>query len=150
MRLLESQGIPYGVHEFPSHVRSAEEAAQTLGVPPEQVYKTLVVVRERGQPLLVLLPGDKALDLKQLARAAGEKRLRMATLSEAEELTGLRVGGISALALMHKHFDVYADEAILSVPQVFVSAGRQGIDLSLQPDALVRVTQARLSRVTQT
>ncbi len=149
MRLLESRGIPYGVHQFPCRVHSAEEAAEILGVPQGQVYKTLVVVRERGQPLLVLLPGDKALDLKLLARAAGEKKLRMATHNEAEALTGLRVGGISALALMHKHFEVYADQAILSLPQVFVSAGRQGIDLSLEPGELVKVTEARLARVTQ-
>jgi Cys-tRNA(Pro)/Cys-tRNA(Cys) deacylase len=149
MRLLESHGIPYSVHQFPSHVHSAAEVAEILGVPTGQVYKTLVVVRERGRPLLVLVPGDKALDLKLLAKAAGEKKLRMATHGEAEALTGLRVGGISALALLHKHFDLYADEAILSLPQVLVSAGRRGIDLSLQPDELVRVTKARLVRVTR-
>jgi Cys-tRNA(Pro)/Cys-tRNA(Cys) deacylase len=149
MRFLESQGIAYQAHEFSSEIHSAEGAAETLGVPASHVYKTLVVMRQRGRPLLVMLPGDANLDLKRLARAAGEKKLRMATQKEAEELTGLQVGGISALALQHKRFDVFADEAILSLPSVYVSAGCRGIDLSLSPKDLLQITNARRVRVAE-
>jgi Cys-tRNA(Pro)/Cys-tRNA(Cys) deacylase len=147
MRLLESRHIAYQVHEFSSDIRSAEDAAQVMGAPPDHVFKTLVVLRERGRPLLVMVPGNRGLDLKLLAKAAGEKKLHMATHKEAEALTGLEVGGISALALLNKGFDVYADEAILSLPQVYVSTGQRGINLSLRPQDLLQVTRARVAAV---
>ena len=149
MRLLESRGIPYETHEFSTDIRSAEDAAKVLGVPPCHVFKTLVVTRQRGCPLLVLIPGDRVLDLKRLARSIREKRLRMATHKEAETLTGLEVGGISALRLVHKGFVVYADEAILSLPRVYVSAGHRGINLSLHPEDLLRVANARTVQATR-
>lgn len=147
MRLLEARRIPYQVHEFSTDIRSAEGAAQVMGAPPSHVYKTLVVLRERGRPLLVMVPGDRALDLKLLAKAAGEKRLHMATHNEAEALTGLEVGGISALALLNKGFEIYADEAMLELPQVYVSAGQRGIDLGLRPQDLLQVTRARVAAI---
>lgn len=149
MRMLESRRIPYRVHEFSADVHSAEEAAEALGVPLSHIFKTLVVMRQGGRPVLVMVPGDSALDLKLLARAVGEKKLRMATHREAEQHTGLEVGGISALALMHKRFDVYADEGILSLSRVYVSAGRRGINLSLLPGDLLRVTSANTVQVTR-
>ena len=149
MRLLESRRISYRAHEFSLDVHSAEGVAEVLGVPANQVYKTLVVIRTHGRPLLVMVPGGKALDLKLLAKAAGEKRLRMATHNEAEALTGLQVGGISALCLLTKAFEVYADEAILDLPKVYVSAGRRGINLSLRPGDLLRVTRAHAVPITQ-
>jgi Cys-tRNA(Pro)/Cys-tRNA(Cys) deacylase len=149
MRLLESHNIAYQVHEFSPDIRSAQAVAEVFGIPPSQVYKTLVVVRQRGRPLLVMVPGNADLDLKLLAQAAGEKKLRMATYSEAQELTGLQVGGISALALTHKSFQVYADASILSLPTVYVSAGRRGIDLSLHPDDLLQITNARVATIVQ-
>lgn len=147
MRLLESRGIPHQAHEFSPDIRSAEDAARAMGVSPSAVFKTLVVLRERGRPLLVLVPGDKALDLKLLAKATGEKKLRMATHQEAERLTGLEVGGISALALLNKGFDVYADEQILNFGEVYVSAGCRGINLSLRPQDLLQVTRARVASI---
>jgi Cys-tRNA(Pro)/Cys-tRNA(Cys) deacylase len=149
MRLLESHSITYQVHEFSPDIHSAQGVAEVFGVPASEVYKTLVVVRQRGRPLLVLVPGDADLDLKLLAQAAGEKKLRMATHSEAEELTGLQVGGISALALLHKRFKVYADASILGRSTVYVSAGCRGINLSLRPDDLLRITSARVATVAE-
>ena len=148
MRLLEAKKIPYQVYEFSAEIRSAEEVAEALGAPLSQIYKTLVVTREHGQPLLVMVPGDRMLDLKSLAKAVGEKKLRMATHKEAEALTGLEVGGISPLSLLHKGFEVYADEAILSQPEVYVSAGCRGINLSLHPSDLLQVTNARVVQAT--
>jgi len=143
MRLLESHGISYRVHRFSPHIHSAEAVAEVLGVPAYEVFKTLVVMRPKGRPLLVMVPGDATLDLKRLAKSLAEKRLRMARHQEAEEWTGLQVGGISALALTDRSFDVCADESILRLSRVFVSAGHRGIDLSLRPDDLLRATNAR-------
>jgi Cys-tRNA(Pro)/Cys-tRNA(Cys) deacylase len=143
MRLLESHGISYRIHRFSPDIHSAEAVAEVLGVPAREVFKTLVVMRQKGRPLLVLVPADATLDLKLLARSLGEKKLRMARHQEAEECTGLQVGGISALALAGRSFDVCADESILCLSRVVVSAGRRGIDLSLRPDDLLRVTNAQ-------
>ncbi len=148
IRLLDSRRISYQVHEFSSDVRSAKEAAEVLGVDPGQVYKTLIVTRERGRPLLVLISGDQVLDLKRLAQSVGEKRLRMATHKEAETITGMRVGGISALGLTRKGLMVYIDDSIMTLDRVYVSAGRRGINLSLLPDDLIRTTGAHVVRVT--
>jgi len=143
MRLLDARRIWYEAHEFSPDIHSAEGVAEALGVPAAQVFKTLVVIRERGRPLLVMIPGGTELDLKLLAQATGEKSLRMATHREAESLTGLQVGGISALSLLDKGFEVYADESILALREVYVSAGRRGINLRLRADDLLQVTKAR-------
>lgn len=147
MRVLDSHHVPYEAFEFSSEVRSADEAAKAMGAPVHQVFKTLVVLRERGHALLVMVPGDRALDLKLLAQATGDKKLHMASHNEAEALTGLEVGGISAIALLNKGFDVYADESVASLENVYVSAGVRGINLRLKPQDLIQVTRARLASV---
>jgi Cys-tRNA(Pro)/Cys-tRNA(Cys) deacylase len=85
---------------FSPDIHSATEVADVVGLAPCEVYKTLVVQRSRGKPLLVMVAGDKRVDLKALAASVAEKRLSMATHRNAEALTGLQVGGISALALL--------------------------------------------------
>ena len=149
MRFLESQRVAYRTHEFSPEIRSAADLATALGVPAAQVFKTLVVLRERGRPLLVMIPGDRSLNLKALAKAVVEKKLSMAAHREAEALTGLEVGGISALALMHKGFQVYADKGMLDFPEVYVSAGTRGTNLGLSPQDLIRVTRARVVEVAE-
>ncbi len=143
MRFLDSRRIPYRVYTFPLEIHSADEVAEVVGLPPSQVYKTLVVVRPQGRPMLVMLAGDRELNLKRLAKAVGEKKLRMASYKEAESLTGLQVGGISALALLNKKFDVYIDRAALALDEVLVSAGQRGINLGLKVKDLMQVTKAR-------
>lgn len=144
MRLLEARKIPYEVYLFSPDIHSAQGLAEAVGLPAGQVYKTLVVQRERGHPLLVMIPGDKELNLKRLAQSIGEKKLRMATQKEAEALTGLQVGGISALALLHKGFEVYIDRSALALSRVLVSAGRRGINLRMAVNDLIRVTGAKV------
>lgn len=142
MRLLEAKGIHYVAHYYSPQIHSAEEVAKAVGLPAGQVFKTLVVVSERGRPLLAIIPGDRELDLKKLAHVAQEKKLRMATHREAESLTGLLVGGISALALLHKGFPVYLDTHANEYAQILVSAGQRGINLQLAVEDLIRVTRA--------
>ena len=145
-RLLDAQRIPYEVFELPPEKHSAEETAALLGVAPEIVFKTLVVLREaRGKkPLLVMAPGGHEIDLKTLAAALGEKKIRLATQREAEGLTGLLVGGISALALLNRGFEICLDQSALALPFIHVSAGQRGANLRLAVGDLQRLAGARL------
>lgn len=144
MRLLEAQQVPYEVFTYPPSRHSALEVAELAGVTAAQVYKTLVVLRERGKPVLVMIAGDRRLNLKRLAAAIGEKKLRFASHREAEQLTGLQVGGISALALLNRGFDVFLDQKATQQSQIYVSAGQRGVNLRLAADDLLRVTGAQL------
>ena len=143
MRLLEAHGIPYEAYTFSPTIHSAQGVAEVLGIPVHVVYKTLVVVPPEGRPLLVLAPGNRKLDLRLLARALGQKKVRMATHEEAEKITGLQVGGISALALPDRGLPVYIDRTALEVEEVLVSAGRRGINLLLRVRDLIAVTGAQ-------
>jgi Cys-tRNA(Pro)/Cys-tRNA(Cys) deacylase len=151
MRVLEARGIAYTAIEYDASgaFHSADEAAALLGVPAESVFKTLVALRDAagGRPLLVVAPSTSEVDLKAVARAAGEKRVRMASQKEAERLTGLQVGGISALALLDRRFDVLLDESARDWPAIHVSAGQRGMDIALSPDDFVAVAGARWARM---
>jgi Cys-tRNA(Pro)/Cys-tRNA(Cys) deacylase len=145
MRVLEREGVPYEVLTFPENVHSAEGVAEFVGLPASRVYKTLVVERPAGgKPLLVMVPGDRDLDLKQLAGCLGEKKLQMASHKDAERLTGLQVGGISALALLNRGFEICLDCRALELDEIVVSAGQRGINLKLAVRGLTRATHARL------
>lgn len=150
-RLLDARGIPYVVRVYDADraFHSADEAADLLGVPGETVYKTLVVLREgaraAGKPMLVLVPSNRQADLKKLARALGEKKLRMATKAEAERLTGLQIGAISPLAVRSGAFEVLVDEAVRTIERIHISAGIRGVDLEVGVADLLAATEARLS-----
>lgn len=148
-RLLDARKIPYTAFELPVEKIGALEAARILGAPPEQVYKTLVVLREgRGKPILALLPGPEELDLKALARAVGEKKVHLPTEREAERLTGLQAGGISPLALLNRGFQVVVDSSAQSYPEIYISGGQRGLNIRLPVSALVSLTQAIVAPVT--
>jgi Cys-tRNA(Pro)/Cys-tRNA(Cys) deacylase len=144
MRALDQRKIPYETHEFSDAIRSADGVAATLGIPEDEVFKTLVVLPEgRGKKLmLVMLPASKELDLRRFARTVGEKSVRMATQREAEHLTSLKVGGISALALLNKPFTVYLDASASALDLLYVSGGQRGLDLRLRVTDLIAVTGA--------
>ncbi|MFN8481629.1 MAG: aminoacyl-tRNA deacylase [Anaerolineae bacterium] len=145
MRALEQRHVAYTpvVYGTPTDFHAATEVADIVGEPYDIVYKTLVVLRDKGKPLLVMIAADREVDLRLLAKSVGEKRLRMATLKEAEKLTGLQVGGISALALLGKGFEALIDAPALAHPEIYVSAGRRGTQIRLAVADLVRVTQAK-------
>lgn len=147
IRLLESKGVEHRVTIYDSRgeFHTGEEAAALVGAPAEAVYKTLVVVSEAQpkKPLLVLIPVAKQLDLKAVAVAVGEKKVRMATQREAEQMTGSQVGGISALALTGRNFAVLIDDRAKSLGRIHVSAGTRGMDVELAVDDLAALTGAR-------
>jgi Cys-tRNA(Pro)/Cys-tRNA(Cys) deacylase len=149
MRVLEQRGVPYTALAYAPEIHSAVEVAGVLGVPPAMVYKTLVLLRDRGRPLLVMVAGPCQIDLRRLARAVGEKSVRMAPQREAERLTGLQVGGIGALALLEKPFDVYIDRPALTLDEILVNGGRRGLNLRLRVADLLRTTGAGVVDATE-
>lgn len=138
------ENTAHEITTFPDTMRDAEEIAAWLNIPPGQLFKTLVVIRpDKGKPLLVMTPADRQLDLKKVAAAAGEKKLTMATHAEAEALTRLQVGGISALALLNRGFEIYIDDSALAFSQIYVSGGQRGLDVKLAVTDLLHLTGAR-------
>jgi len=144
MRVLEGRKVRYEVFTFSPEFHSADEVAEILGLPPEEVYKTLVVLRPKGKPMLIMIAADKELDLKKVAQAVGEKKVHMALQREAEELTGLQVGGISALTLLGRPFDIFIDRPATERARIVISAGQRGMDVGLAVPDLIRVTRARV------
>lgn len=148
MRLLEKHNIPYEVTEFPDTERDAEVIADILGVPAFMVYKTLVIEPVGGsKPLLALLAADKHLDLKKLAAVSGHKKVGMAAHADAEKLTGLKVGGISALMLTHKNWAVFLDQPAMELEHILVSAGQRGMDLRVPTAGFIRVVSAKVADI---
>lgn len=148
MRLLEQHKIPYEAIEYPDTLRDAEEIAEVLGVPPHIVYKTLVVEPDGGgKPILVMLASNRHLDLKKLASVSGHKKVRMAAHKDAEELTGLKVGGISALALTQKNWTVFLDEPATQMQHILISGGQRGVQLRVPVIALMGLVRARVADV---
>ena len=146
-RLLDSKKISYRAFELPAEKLGARETARLLGVDPELVYKTIVITRPKGKPILVVIPGPSRVDLKLLASALSEKKVILPTEREAEALTGLQAGGISPLALVNKGFQVVIDLAAKSKSDVHVSGGQRGLNIRLPVDALAGLTHARFARV---
>ena len=146
IRLLEAKRVPYEALSYDGEIHSAISVAEALGVPPEQVYKTLVVLREESgtRPLLVMIAGPDELDLRLLARSLGVKAARMAPHRDAERLTGLQVGGIGALALMNRPFEPCIERAALQYEWILVNGGRRGLNLRVNVQDLIRLTGARV------
>jgi len=153
IRLLESKGVEHRVTEYDSsgEFHTGEEAAALVGAPAEAVYKTLVVLNDgdpKERPMMAVIPVVQQLDLKALASAVGAKKLRMATQREAEKLTGMQAGGISALALQRPDFDVLLDEQAILLERFHVSAGARGVDVELAVEDFVALTGARYVQAT--
>jgi len=149
-RLLDSQKVSYQAFETPDEKLGARETAEFLNVPLEQVFKTIVVTRDRPRkPILVVIPGASIVDLKPLAAFLGEKKVHLPTEREAEQLTGLQAGGISPLALINKGFQVVLDSSVQNYSAVHVSGGQRGLNIRLPVADLIRLTKARLAPVSR-
>lgn len=138
---LTRAGIAFSEHAYqhdPGAASYGLEAAEALGLPPEQVFKTLLVSVD-SRLVVGVVPVTGQLDLKAVAAAVGGKRATMAEPSQAERATGYVVGGISPVGQRRAHPTVLDDSA-LAHQTVYVSGGRRGLDLGLSPADLVRVT----------
>ena len=147
-RLLDSRKISYTAFELPAEKHGALETARLLNVPPETVFKTIVVVREgKGKPILAIVPGTTEVDLKALAKAVGEKKLVLPTEREAERLTSLQSGGISPLALVNRGFEMVLDSSAQLFVQIHVSGGQRGLNIRLPVSGLIALTNCSLAEI---
>ena len=138
MRLLEANRIPYEVFSYDSCIRDARQVAESVGLPARTVFKTLVAqVPSDRKPILVMLPSDTTLNLKALAKSLGVKKAALASQADAEKMTGLQVGGISAIALMQKNWDVYLDQRGSELEHIVISAGQRGLQLRVAAPMLI-------------
>jgi Cys-tRNA(Pro)/Cys-tRNA(Cys) deacylase len=148
IRMLESRKIKYQVFELPQEKLGAEETARLMGVPPEIVFKSIVINRKGpGKPILAVVPGNRDVDLKKLARALGEKKVSPATQKEAEELTGLQTGGISPLALTNRGFEILIHRSIQDQVQVHISGGERGLNIRLAAGDLINLVRAIIADI---
>ena len=142
-RFLESLGISFEIREYevdPEDL-SAITVAKKIGMPAEQVFKTLLVTGGPNIYRFAVIPGDAELDFKKLARAAGLRKAEMAPLKDVQPLTGYIRGGVTLFGA-RKPFPVYIDETAILFAQISVSAGARGTQLILPPQDYLRAAQA--------
>lgn len=145
-RLLESLSIHYELREYdvdPNDL-AAESVAAKIGLPPAQVFKTLLA---RGaEPFFCVIPGDAELDLKAAARLSGNRSVELVPVKELQPLTGYIRGGVTVLAAK-KNFPAFADWTIELHDKIAVSAGQRGLQILLRPDDYLRATSATCGEI---
>jgi Cys-tRNA(Pro)/Cys-tRNA(Cys) deacylase len=147
-RLLDSMGIAYSLHEYdvdPEDL-SAETVARKVGLPLEQVFKTLVVRGDRTGVFFAVVPGNCELDLKATAKLTGDRKVEPVSLKEVQPLTGYIRGGVTVLGAK-KVFPVFADETLELFDLVSISAGQRGLQMFLTPVDYLRATNAKLGAI---
>lgn len=149
-RLLDQLGIHYELREYEVDLNdlAAETVAAKIGLPPEQVFKTLVARGERNGVCMAVIPGDQELDLKALAAAASERKIQLVPVKELQALTGYIRGGVTALASKHE-FPVYVDELIELFDLISISAGLRGLQILLAPADYLRATKGTIAALSQ-
>jgi Cys-tRNA(Pro)/Cys-tRNA(Cys) deacylase len=148
-RFLDARKVNYIAHELPAEKLGAVEVAQVMGVSPNEVFKTIVITREKKKPVLAVIPGPRTVDLKLLAVFLAEKKVSLPTEREAETLTGLQAGGISPLALINKGFQVVIDSAAQGYEKIYVSGGQRGLDIQLPVTDLAKLTNAHFGNISK-
>jgi Cys-tRNA(Pro)/Cys-tRNA(Cys) deacylase len=149
-RILDSLGIAYELREYtvdPEDL-SAENVAAKVGLPPEQVFKTLAVRGDRKGVSVAVIPGSYELDLKALAHLTGDRKIEMLPLKEVQSVTGYIRGGVTALG-MKKDYPVFADETIELWDVICVSAGQRGLQIVLAPADYFRATAATVGEISR-
>jgi Cys-tRNA(Pro)/Cys-tRNA(Cys) deacylase len=149
-RLLDSLGISYELRDYevdPEDL-SAETVARKIGLPPEQVFKTLVARGDRTGVLLAAVPGDAELDPKALARVSGDRKVEVVPLREVTPLTGYVRGGVTALA-GKKDYPVFVDETLELFDVVSVSSGARGTQLVLDPAEYLRAVHGTVGAISK-
>ncbi len=147
-RTLDQLGILYELREYPpgSEEDTAVDVAARIGLPPEQVFKTLVARGDRNGVCLAVIPAGYELDLKSLAQVSGDKRVELVPLKEVLPLTGYIRGGVTVLGC-RRNYPVYAHETIGRWERISVSAGRRGIQILLSPCDYLRATGALVAGI---
>jgi len=149
-RILDGLKIPYRMIEYKVDLNdlSAPNVAAKVGMPLEQVFKTLVCRLQDGEYVFAVVPGGDEVDLKKLAGAAGAKKADLAPLAEVEPLTGYVRGGVTVIGAK-KPFRAFADETIVLFDEVSLSAGMRGLQIVLAPADYLRATSATVADLTK-
>lgn len=148
MRRLDELGIRYETREYdvdPNDL-SAGTVAAKIGLPAEQVFKTLLVRGDTNGPALAVVPGDAELNLKALARLSGDRKIEMAPLKDVQPLTGYIRGGVTALAAK-KEFPVFLDETAILFDVISISAGMRGLQILLAPGDYIAAVKAVMGAI---
>jgi Cys-tRNA(Pro)/Cys-tRNA(Cys) deacylase len=149
-RLLDTLGIRYELREYevdPEDL-SAETVAAKVGMPAEQVFKTLVARGDRTGVLMAVVAGDAELDLKALARLSGDRKVDTVSLKELQPLTGFIRGGVTAIG-GKKEYPVFVDETVELFDVISVSAGQRGTQILLSPADYLKVTKGKLGPISR-
>lgn len=142
-RILDAAGIAYQLRDYevdPGDL-AAETVAHKIGLPPEQVFKTLVVHGDRSGFCFAVIPANQELDAKALARLTGDRNIELVPLKDVQQVTGYIRGGVTVLGAK-REYPVWADETIELFDQISVSAGVRGTQMLLPPADYVRITRA--------
>lgn len=148
IRILDRLGIRYELQEYevdPDDL-AAETVAAKVGLPPEQVFKTLAVEGDRNGICLAVIPANSQLDFKALAKATGDRKVEMVALKDVLAVTGYIRGGVTAIACK-KDYPVYLDETAELHDVISVSAGTRGLQIFLAPADYIRVTSAQIAEI---
>jgi Cys-tRNA(Pro)/Cys-tRNA(Cys) deacylase len=148
VRILDGLGIAYELRAYdvdPNDL-AAETVAAKIGMPAEQVFKTLAVRGDRSGVLLAVIPGNAELDFKALAQASGDRKAEMVPLKDVQAVTGYIRGGVTALACK-KDYPVYLDETAELFDVISVSAGLRGLQILLAPADYIRAVNAQVAAV---
>ena len=153
-RLLDQMGIQYDLraYEVDPEDLAAETVAAKIGLPAEQVFKTLVArpsgSKDRNGVVMAVIPGDQELDLKALAKATGEKNIQLVPVKELQGLTGYVRGGVTALAAK-REYPVFVDETIELFDVISISAGMRGLQILIAPADYLRATKGTIAALGQ-
>lgn len=151
MRVLDQKKIPYTPHSYPHHEGEAVDGvtvARNLGLAPEQVFKTLVTLGASRKNYVFVIPVQMELDLKKAAKAVGEKRIEMLPMAQLLPLTGYVRGGCSPVG-MKRQLATVLDESARDQAQIFVSAGKIGLQVKLAPRDLAGLVRGVFADVTK-
>ena len=149
-RILENLGIAFTLQEYevdPDDL-SAISVARKIGLPVEQVIKTLLTTAGPDQYVFAVIPGDAELDFKKLGRAAGARKAEMVSLKDVQPLTGYIRGGVTVFGAK-KDFPVFTDETIELFDRISVSAGQRGTQILLAPQDYLRASKATIADLTK-
>lgn len=147
INVAKKAGVIHHIHEHshdPGHASYGLEAAEKMGVPAQQVFKTLVVTLDTKNLAVAVLPVSRMLSMKLIARAAGAKKAVMAPAMEVQRNTGYVLGGVSPLG-QKKRLPTFIDESACQFASIFVSAGRRGLEIELGPDDLCALTNGKFA-----
>jgi len=148
MRMLDALGVVYELREYDVDAGdlAAESVAAKIGLPPEQVFKTLLARGDRNGPCFAVIPGNYELDLKALAKVSCDRKIELVALRELQPMTGYIRGGVTVLGAK-KNFPVFANESIELWDVISISAGVRGMQVLLAPADYLRITKATVGKI---